>query len=655
VTNAPDLDIAEALLPLSFSLHSDPGVYAVLAGAGVSRGAVAVAWQVFTNLIVKTARIYHEDIEPEQAEDWYRNKFSSEPTYETVLEKLGRTPAERQAILRDTFEPEGQLPEPTPGHRSVAQLMKNGAIRIVITLNFDRLFEQALREEGVEPVIVATEDQAAAIGPLHNVRHCIIHLHGEYQDAASLRNTVDELAAYPPKLRALTEQIAREYGLIIAGWSAEYDPALRQIVHEHSPHRHTAVWIDPAPPKAKAAETLRLLDGVLVQTTANEAFGHLADAVESLTARRARNPMTLPIAIETAKRALSGGHTAIDLHDRLHAEFQRLHALDDLTRTDGSPEDYQLLVGRLEEASAVAAALVAVLAYWGTKDTDRWWTAEIERFARTTRASGGRPFLHARRLIGTRLLYAAGTGALAANRYDTFTALARLTTPNLSNDKQDLVLDVLSAGNAYQDVDAAPERRHRESLYPVLAEALALTHDGVEAAWQHFEILRLTAVLLAHPDFDTRFTEYTSRKKKRDDLMSVIESAQRDPTQKPRAEVAYSQLPSVQEDADKAFNNLRRVDVGTPHIHMTETRVDNQDQWTNSLIERLQRDLEADADQHPLIQTGVTKTSNKLLTALQAIHTALGHQAGKCSRGSFRPGTWRSPDELWLDLPIEEQ
>lgn len=155
-----------------------------------------------------------------------------------------------------------------------------------------------------------------------------------------MRNTIDEPSAYPARMQALIGQIAGEYGLIIAGWSAEYDPVLRSTIETHYPRRYRAVWIDPFDLKDKAREALTRLQGTPIRASADEAFTHPADAVRSLATRRARNPLTLPVAIDTAKRELSGGHTAISLHDRLHAEFRRLHNLEDLSRTGGTDDEY---------------------------------------------------------------------------------------------------------------------------------------------------------------------------------------------------------------------------------------------------------------------------------------------------------------------------
>ena len=64
-----------------------------------------------------------------------------------------RQQAERQQLLRAYFEPNDQEreegeKEPTAAHRAIAALAAQGFIKVIITTNFDRLVETALREEG---------------------------------------------------------------------------------------------------------------------------------------------------------------------------------------------------------------------------------------------------------------------------------------------------------------------------------------------------------------------------------------------------------------------------------------------------------------------------------------------------------------------------
>ncbi len=68
-----------SLLKLSLAIHSNPGVYAVLIGSGVSTAAgIPTGWDVTLDLIRKVAAIEREDPEPDP-EAWYRKKFGESP------------------------------------------------------------------------------------------------------------------------------------------------------------------------------------------------------------------------------------------------------------------------------------------------------------------------------------------------------------------------------------------------------------------------------------------------------------------------------------------------------------------------------------------------------------------------------------------------
>lgn len=227
-------------LPLAFSLASSPGAYAVLAGAGVSKGAgLPSAWDIEVDLVRQIAQRDKASvvINDNNAEQWYAGNYGKNLTYSSVIEEVAYTSHERQALLRKYFESAGpagdedQTSIPTPpsaAHRAVAQLVEAGIIRVVVTMNFDRLFEQALTERGIQPTIVATEADAGGLGPLRLVQACVIHLHGDYLNATSMLNTAAELNGYTPHMDRLLRHVLNDYGLIAAGWSVEHDTALRE-------------------------------------------------------------------------------------------------------------------------------------------------------------------------------------------------------------------------------------------------------------------------------------------------------------------------------------------------------------------------------------------------------------------------------------------
>lgn len=45
---------------------------------------------------------------------------------------------------------------PSAAHRAAAHLVKRRAVRVILTLNFDRLVETALQDVGIQPVIVSS-------------------------------------------------------------------------------------------------------------------------------------------------------------------------------------------------------------------------------------------------------------------------------------------------------------------------------------------------------------------------------------------------------------------------------------------------------------------------------------------------------------------
>ena len=98
-------------------------------------------------------------------------------------------------------------------HRAIAALAAQGFIKVIITTNFDRLVETALRDEGIEPTILSSLDQVQGALPLIHTQCCVFKVHGDYLDSR-IRNTPAELKKYPPEFVQLLDRIFDEFGLI---------------------------------------------------------------------------------------------------------------------------------------------------------------------------------------------------------------------------------------------------------------------------------------------------------------------------------------------------------------------------------------------------------------------------------------------------------
>lgn len=380
VTRPQDrVDIRDELLPLAHSLHSTPSSHALLLGAGASVSAgMPSAWAVQLDLIRDIAKQRRHTFEPvidtepgETEVAWYVETFAEEPTYQALLGRIGHTQTERQRALRKYFEAsdadrETGTKRPSATHRAIADLVKSGHVRIVVTLNFDTLVEQALRDADIEPTVVSSPAAIAAMAPLRTHEVLVVHLHGQYLLPDTMRNTLDELAEYDQGEMQFLNNLLTDYGIVAVGWSAQHDSALRKAFEGSRCSHFSSYWVEPGK-LADVAEQLRAARGMtLVRADADTALSLLRDAVAGLSdIAEARHPSSLPVAVATAKRQLASSHAPIALHDQLNAEFSRVRNLPGMTEAAKGllpDSEYASLLRRVEAEAEVSVGLVATTA-----------------------------------------------------------------------------------------------------------------------------------------------------------------------------------------------------------------------------------------------------------------------------------------------------
>jgi len=89
----------DPLLSLAFSIHSNPGAYALLLGSGLSRSAaIPTGWEVVQDLIRKLATLKGKD-PGANPEAWFQQEFAQAPDYSQLLELLSPSAAERRQLL----------------------------------------------------------------------------------------------------------------------------------------------------------------------------------------------------------------------------------------------------------------------------------------------------------------------------------------------------------------------------------------------------------------------------------------------------------------------------------------------------------------------------------------------------------------------------
>lgn len=465
---------------LAFSIQANPGIYTVLVGSGVSRAAkIPTGWEVTLDLIRKLARLHDEACDPDP-EGWYREKYGSDADYSDLLDELAKTPAERQQLLRVYWEPnkderEGGEKEPTEAHRAIAALATQKFVRVIITTNFDRLVETALTDAGVVPAVLSSPDQVLGALPLIHTQCCVFKVHGDYLDTR-IRNTPAELHRYPPEFDQLLDRIFDEFGLIVCGWSAEWDGALRQAIFRAPSRRFTTYWAVRGEP---GVEAQRLIDHrgaqVIPIQDADCFFPAVQEYVESIEEYSKPHPLSTEAAVASLKRFLPEPRYRIQLSDLVNETVERL-----VDTTSGKPfstegpsdlttEAVTGRVRRYEGACSTLLAMATVGGYWAEEEHYPVWQRALERLGSATSGSGLDFWLKLQRYPATLLLYALGLGAVEAGR---LRFIGRLLGTTIPREHQEdvaavwilppscLFSDVIPVGRQVMRVLEGMEKRH---------------------------------------------------------------------------------------------------------------------------------------------------------------------------------------------------
>jgi phosphoserine phosphatase len=510
----------DPLTQLSFAVYENKGIFALLLGSGLSRAAeIPTGWEITLDVIRRVAVAQGIEEQPDWAV-WYREEVGEEPSYSKLLAELASSPEERRSILHSYIEPTaGDRQEgrkvPTGAHKAIADLVRAGYIRVIITTNFDRLIENALRERGVEPTVVASIDALSGAEPITHSACYVLKLHGDYKDARIL-NTDEELSAYPTQINTVLDRIFDEHGLIVSGWSSDWDHALRAALLR-APNRRYPVYWTARSKLTSGAQALADHRGarVIQISDADKFFTALRERVETLAQSHRQNPLSVDLLTGSAKRYLAKPEYRIQLDDLFTQELGRV-----LTRTGGSefspqpPWDrdvFRARVRKYESATEGLARMMGVLGRWGD-DTEFPIVLNLIRslLAHAENVAGGLTVYLNVRSYPALLVFTAY--ALGLTRAERWSALHQLFAATVETRHGQTVRTIESlflwawkgtGENAWKHLEGLDNKRTplSESLLALFAE-WAKTFVGLvpdfEMMFERFELLGSLAFLESH-------------------------------------------------------------------------------------------------------------------------------------------------------------
>ncbi|WP_371422597.1 SIR2 family protein [Tardiphaga sp.] len=506
----------DPLTALAFSIYENKGVYCLLLGSGVSRPAeIPTGWEVTLDLVRRVAALQGVTGEPDWAK-WYKTTFGTEPGYSELLDQLASTPDERRSVLHSYIEPNEDdiaagRKTPTRAHQAIARLVAAGHVRVIITTNFDRLIENALRENGVEPTVITSDDALKGAVPLIHSRCYVVKIHGDYLDTR-IRNTDSELGAYTPGLDTMLDRIIDEHGLIVCGWSGDWDPALRTAITRAPNRRYPMFWAARGQISPVAQSLIEHRAGRVIKIEGADAFFERLEALVSAQADAQRpNPRSVELMVASAKKFLARPEFRIQLDELIGGELRRIDqdVAAGVTHLGGAwSNDYFVsAVARYEAQTEVLARIFGILGRYGTGGEFRDALDAIIKLG-FREPAGGYDFLtNLRTYPAVLLFYAYGIGLLKAQRFGDLFKL--FSTPiNTGRDHIPTVASHLLLGR-WEGMENDPWKRfmpglekrktalsdHLHDLFESWTVDYLFTKGEYASLFEHFELLGALAYI----------------------------------------------------------------------------------------------------------------------------------------------------------------
>ena len=514
----------ESILKLAVAMHSNPGVYALLLGSGVSRGAgIPTGWEIVTDLITKVAAA-DGVAGPTDPEAWFKGRFGKPASYTKVVELLAGTPTERRGLLRKYFEPteeeqEQGLKTPTQAHRAIASLVEAGYVRVILTTNFDRLIETALADKGIAADVVSSNDDLRGAIPLIHSDCRVVKVHGDYLDAR-IRNTEKELAKYPKRLEEFLDGVFDEFGLVVCGWSGEWDTALSAAIVRCPTRRFTTYWMARG---ALGEEAKNLIEKrraeVVAIDDADGGFSELGEKIEALRALDRPHPLSVDVAVATVKRFLSDTRFRIPLHDLVVEETGTVRTELDSERFSphGGSVTKEVFQQRMQEYEAVVeklAAIAAAVGYYDEGANSDLLRSTMERLSDFSEGSGLIALLSFRRYPALLVSYTGGISAIAGDRFRNLSAILR--EPTFRDESQGVtrpVVDVVNVATVFTDgtgkwVPREQAKQEYTAASNYLLDAIRPTLQGyIPDDGKYEDMFDTFEYLLALTHYDVNFEE----------------------------------------------------------------------------------------------------------------------------------------------------
>lgn len=270
------------IIPLSYNLADGRKKYVLFCGAGVSKDSgVPTGWDILLETL-RRIRAQEEgeskEYTNEEIESYYKEKYK-DATYSEIIGSLFPSIEEQRAFLKKQFEGK------TPGkaHKLIAELVKEGLVRFIVTTNFDFLIEQVLDEAGLRGkyTVISDKEQVLNSKPWNHVETCRVYkIHGTIEQGR-IRNTEKDLEQLDEEIGKDFLDIIERHGVIVLGYAGN-DKSVMEYFNKRRFTGYTLYWtIHTNPINDKVKQLMEKQDGIIIQIkSASEFLDEVLNRVE---------------------------------------------------------------------------------------------------------------------------------------------------------------------------------------------------------------------------------------------------------------------------------------------------------------------------------------------------------------------------------------
>jgi NAD-dependent SIR2 family protein deacetylase len=258
----------DPILPLSISMAEGMGTYVLFLGSGLSAEAgIPTGNAIFYDSIKLLYKLLNgvEEADEDIINEWFTDGEFKDFTYSDILEEICKTKEERRKFLEKYFIGK----KPSESHYLIANMVKNGFIKVIVTTNFDRLMEDALTNKDVPFTIISSDEELESSHPREHSNCWILKLHGDYK-RLNIKNTKEELENLDTKIEKEFQDILDRYGIIVMGYSGSDEGVMS--VFERRDSKYMLYWLTREEPNPTVDELILQKEGKIINRKSAEDF-----------------------------------------------------------------------------------------------------------------------------------------------------------------------------------------------------------------------------------------------------------------------------------------------------------------------------------------------------------------------------------------------